>query len=231
MKLFAIRFCQRIGDRLAAAKARMDGMCWYSCDLSPLCYRHALSPQRKNAAFSSVSGLFLSAGPAAVLRRVAFLIVDAVNRMLRGGTPTHIFKERLEGISPALTHRNAAAAVSAVAAIVLIVTTLNHTNPNPILGAFVHPVFDPKAAAASSMSTVQIPRINGRDISAAATAQPSAALEFPSYRLQRQKLSELLLGEIAKRHHAMILEEQEELLWQKSKRTLSAERSLSSAQS
>ena len=159
MKLFAIRFCQRIGDRLAAAKARMDGMCWYSCDLSPLCYRHALSPQRKNAAFSSVSGLFLSAGPAAVLRRVAFLIVDAVNRMLRGGTPTHIFKERLEGISPALTHRNAAAAVSAVAAIVLIVTTLNHTNPNPILGAFVHPVFDPKAAAASSMSTVQIPKL------------------------------------------------------------------------
>ena len=213
MKLFVNGTTQHVGNRPTPVQAPNDSSGAYACGLSPSCHGHGLSPQRKDVVVSFVSRLFFCDYPLAVVGRVAFFIVDAVKRVLRGGAWPHVFQKCSEGIFPLRAHRNAAASVAVVGRILGIVAALNHTRPGPPLRALTHPVcgstksshFFVEAAAASRVSATQIRPSNSHGVSAYATAQPSETFGFLSYWLQHREPSELLVGEIAKRRHAAIL--------------------------
>ena len=204
MKLLATRLCQCLGDRQSTGQAMTNGIVRYSCDFSPFCYGQAAPPQLKDAVIPSISRLLCCSRPVAVLFGIAFLVVDAIQRVLRGGTPTYVFEKRLKGIFPACAHKNLAASVAVVAGILWIVATLNHSYPRPIFSGVTHFVFGIDTATASSMPAMQIPRKNDRDISANAAAPPSATVEFVSGCFKDCESSEFLAGEISKTHAAII---------------------------
>ncbi len=217
MKLLVNGLAQGVGDRPAKLKSRNDSSIRYPRDLRPFCHGHGLSPQCDEATSSHISGLIFSSRPTAVVGRVAFLVVNALKGVLRRRARTHVFQKRCEAIFPAGADQNVAGSVVVVVGILGIVATLNHTLPSIVLGTVAHSVFDDakvkpaglslKAAAAFRISAMQIALSNGHGVSAGAAAQPSDGFEFPSYRLQHCKPSELLVGEISKTHVAILPQE------------------------
>jgi len=204
MKLFVNGTTQHVGNRPVLAKTPTDGIVRYSCDFSPFCYGQAAPFQFKNPVVSSVSRLFFCDYPPAVVGRVAFFIVEAIQRVVRRGTSAHVFEKRLKGIFPACAHKNLAASVAVVAGILWIVATLNHSYPRPIFSGVTHSMLGIDTATASSMPAMQIPRKNDRDISANAAAAPSATVEFVSGCFKDRESSEFLSGEITKTHAGII---------------------------
>ncbi len=208
--------CQHISDRPTSPQAPVNDRALYTCEFRPFCHRHGLSVERENVVVFSVSRLFPYGCPTAILGRIACVIVDAIHRVLRGWTFAHVLEERLKGILPLRAHRNAAPTVSTIGNVLRIVAPLDNLLPSVVLRTVAHSVFEsakpsnflvdlfPVAAAALSMSTDQVCRRDCRDISATATAQPSAAPEFPFYRFQRCQPSEFLVGEISRPHVGII---------------------------
>lgn len=227
MGLLANGLSQCIGESPASLKAPTNCLLRYPCDLSPFCHPQAFSVPCQETAGSFISCLLFCGRPATVLRRVALVVLDAVNRVMRAWTRAHVFEERLEGIFPARAHRNAATAVVAPAGIIEIIATLDHGSPSSILTALVHSVLgiaqpDPlfvKATTASRGSINQSTRTNDDGFPAGTAAQPSIASEFHSDWFDRRQLSELLIGEIAKRRHTHIIAESRKICQQETRRS------------
>ena len=59
----------------------------------------------------SIVSLLEPRGPAAVIRRVRTIVVDAIKRVVRRRTRAHIGEKGFETCHPAIAHRNAAASV------------------------------------------------------------------------------------------------------------------------
>ena len=208
MRLLASGLTQCVGDRPAPLKTFTNGRTLDACDFRPFYHRHTFSSQRKDATGSSISSLFFSGRPPAILGRVAFRVVDAIQRVFQTWAWAHVFQKCLNGILPLWAHRNAATSVPAIARIVGIITTLEHASPTSIFWASRHSMFGKKkagdffhkAAAAASVSAAQATRTNDNCISADATAQPSEIIGFCSRWLQHYKPSEFLIGKIAQIH-------------------------------
>ena len=217
-RLFANRRTQSGSNRPSTPKASMNVSNRYSCDLRPPCRRHTLFLQGENGVVSFIGCLLLSARPVAVLFGIAFLVVEAVQRVLRGGTRPHVFVERLEGILPLRAHGNAAPSIPAVGGILKISAALVHLIPYRVFGALTHPVFGkvtpsyflihffPEAATAFRVSAAQGTRTNDNAISTGTTTQPARIVAFRSYWLQRCQSPELLIREISKIHRGIIAE-------------------------
>lgn len=215
MKLFANRLTQRVGERPTTSQTMTDDRRWYPGQFSPFSRCHASSTECEKAIVAFIPSLLFPGRPAAVLWTVVFGVVNAIQRVLRTWPRADVLEERLEGISPALAHGNAAASVLVVGGIIGIVATLDHPRPSCILAAFRHPVFDsmeqpssfvPKTATASNTSVKQMVRDNDCGIPTDAAAQPGTAFEFPFYRLQRRESFEFLIGEIQRTHAGIIAE-------------------------
>ena len=211
-KLFTNRFCQRVGNGPAILKTHTNGLIWYPCEFRPLDHGHTLPFPRKDSAVSSIPTLLFSVGPVAVFFEIAFLVVDAIQRMLRGWTWTQVFKERFKRNFPAGADKNITTAITVISMILRIVAALDHTRPNMIFRSFAHVVCDkPKpiglsnqTAAASGISAAQIRASNGLKVSAGAAAQPNKAFGFHSDWFERCQPSEFLIGEISRPHVGII---------------------------
>ena len=217
MRLLLNRLTQRVGDRPATIKTGRDGNWAHPGEFSPFYDRQAAPPQLKDAVIPSVSRLFPCDRPAAVLRPVALRVVDAIQRVLRGGTWAHVFKEGREGTFPALANGNTTITVTAVGIALRIITTLDHGSPSSMLGTVAHSVcgsakpsrLSAKATAASGISAAQTLRTDDHSISADAAAKPMNFFGFHFYRFQRREPFELLVGQISKAHTAIIDQQKE----------------------
>ena len=156
--------------------------------------------------------LFLKGGPAAVLGAITFGVVDAINRMPRRRTLTHIIEICDKGILPTLANRNATASIVNVGRAVGIITALNHTAPNSILARFTHPMlrekkashFFPKATTTHCASTEQAPLFNLHHISAETSAHPGNIFRFSSYGFKRCEPAEFSPWERSEFHISII---------------------------
>lgn len=93
---------------------------------------HRFAVHGEHPVRSEVALLCSRRSPATVARFVRALIVDAVQRMsLR--TPTHVSKKRREVISPSITHRNSATAISLVIRGSRVVAPSLHCSPSRVL--------------------------------------------------------------------------------------------------
>ena len=211
-KLFTNRFCQRVGNGPAILKTHTNGLIWYPCEFRPLYHGHSLPFPRKDSAVSSIPTLLFSVGPVAVFFEIAFFVVDAIQRVLRGGTWTQVFKERFKRIFPVGADKNITTAITAISMIFRIVAALVHTLPNTIFRTFAHVVCDKskpiglsnQTAAASCASGAQMITSNDHHVPAHTATPPSEGFGFPSYRFQRCQPSEFLIGEISRPHVGII---------------------------
>ncbi len=101
-------------------------------NVRPICKwsRHAIVSYQPSP--SRVPALLRFGGPAAVFRRIAFVVVDAVNRVLLGWGFTHVRQKRLKVIKPSVAHRDASATVVMESGIARVVATSFHAAPSAI---------------------------------------------------------------------------------------------------
>ena len=90
--------------------------------------------QNPSSAFTLVFGLLFPCGPLAICQQISSIIINSVNRMLRGRSTAHIFEEQLI-VVPSLAYRNASVAVIVKAPVFWIFTSSKHCSPNPIFTA------------------------------------------------------------------------------------------------
>lgn len=83
---------------------------------------------------ASISHLHISRRPSTVFRRVGAVIVNAIDRVIRGWARTHVRDESRIVMQPSLAHINTAATVMAKGPIAWIRTAIFRGRPNHVLG-------------------------------------------------------------------------------------------------
>jgi hypothetical protein len=101
-------------------------------DVSPICQRFRHAVVRYQLCFSRVSDLLGFSCPSAVLRKVAFVVVNAINRVLRGRGFTHVRQKRLKVIKPSVAHRDASATVVMESMVARVMATSLHAAPSVV---------------------------------------------------------------------------------------------------
>lgn len=93
-------------------------------------------PERDAAVFR----LLKSSGPLAIARLVVTVVVHALDRVVAGRSRPHVFVERPETVTPALTNLDPSAAPQAKLRVVRIVAAILHRLPCAILGRLAQSV-------------------------------------------------------------------------------------------
>lgn len=178
---FADWCSQGAGDRPTATNAMRDSFSPNAGSLAPL-FNRALNPiVFKQMVASFVSMLLYVGSPPAIVRTVSLCVVDAINGAFRGWLKTHVGKEVLKAVLPAITHRNSGPSVAGIIGGTRIVASVSNVNPCAIFGragASMSCVgfaghFTLKTSATAGYST---PKIAGAEhflVSTIAPAKPS----------------------------------------------------------
>ena len=87
-----------------------------------------------------VPQLLATRGPSAILWSVVIFIVDAIKRMRRGRTLTHVGVEGFKRIPPSIAHADASPAVVLECSVCRIVTTAFCARPGPMFRRVCHAV-------------------------------------------------------------------------------------------
>lgn len=96
-------------------------------------------PTARTHPASCVSGLLRSGGPAAIIRRVAFDVIDALNSQVPFSDP-HIIVERSKRIAPSIANKNASTGIVWVSIRMLWVASIQDAKPYAIFCRFRHSV-------------------------------------------------------------------------------------------
>lgn len=137
----------------------------------------------------SVAPLFLHGGPAAIVRRIGTIVVDAIKRMGGARLASHVGQEICEVGAPALADGNAAPAVLVPIFVLRIRRAIEHAAPSMIFRCHapaggvavrrlkwseIFPIaFNLEAATALRVATGQLGSIDNRRRAAVACARPS----------------------------------------------------------
>lgn len=158
---------------------------------------------------SAVVGLIFWQGPAAILWAIAFLIIDAVDRVLGRWTRTHISKEVFKG-EPSIAHCNATSKIVFEVLAVRVRAAVNYAGPYAIFGRMcsamstlrylvsVNQLIAMNAAARRCFSTFQILCPSGFFASAVAFANPhgTALRVVEGSAMQRCEKAKSLAGKV-----------------------------------
>ena len=98
----------------------------------PFRYRQALAIVFQIVRVCGIKDLLFSCGPAAVLWRVALVVVDAI-KLQAIGTRPHISKEILK-LQPAITNRDTATSIAMERPDIRVCASLQHPVPGVVLG-------------------------------------------------------------------------------------------------
>jgi hypothetical protein len=108
-------------------------------NFSPLSNREGFTIVSEESIIPFVAMLLLARRPAAVAWLIRPVVIDAVKRMLRRGSPSHIEKEILK-LRPAVTNGDTSRAVVTIKLRSGATTAIKHLNPCLMLGSFIHAV-------------------------------------------------------------------------------------------
>ncbi len=175
--------CQGTFNGPSVAKPTAKYPAAYAGSIGPFWQWESLAVIGQHPIVSFVFALLNRCRPSAVAGCVSRIIVDAVNRVLRAWTLSHIVIERLKGLSPSLTDRDATTPVLVIALGFVVFASKDHCVPNAILWRFGQTVsnvgsllFSQEASAACNLQSNQIARTNGSRLSARAIAIPVVML-------------------------------------------------------
>lgn len=138
------------------------------------------------AGWAAIAGLFEFRGPAAVIRLVVAVVVDAVKRVGASWACSHVSIEVGETVPPALANNDAAPAIAGVIGRVGVVATLDHGGPRAVLACFGFAMrgigrgchFTIETPATACVTARQIACQNNRGVAAITTAPPRAATQI-----------------------------------------------------
>lgn len=103
-----------------------------SGDLSPLSQWSCRAVALNHAGVALVSRLFAWACPSTVLRKVAFVIVNAINGVGRSWRYTHVSKEGVKAVAPSVAHSYASSAVVHEVGVGGLMAAPNHERPSVV---------------------------------------------------------------------------------------------------
>lgn len=201
----------------ATLQAKADHARSGSDVLRPFARGSGSSVERDGGVGARVLALFASCGPAAIVRRVRAVVVDALNRVLVGWSWPHIGQKSLKAIEPSSAHGDASAAVVLEPFVTGVYAALPCCRPH---GIFRHQSvanfqaqggsqsFNTKAATANGLPGLKVYAPDHGDLAAVASANPSAALSSSSRRghiaIQHDEASESLARQITDYHPSIV---------------------------
>ncbi len=123
----------------AVAETGQNGLVFKAGAFAPFSDRQKFSVVGHKSAGPSVSSLFLSRGPAAVIRRVRAVVVLALQCSI-GASIAHVCVEVLKRITPAVTDRDSAASIPVVVRKGFVVTSPLEISPRSVFHTLGHVV-------------------------------------------------------------------------------------------
>lgn len=134
----------------------------------------------------SIPGLYSVGRPAAIVRFVITVVVDAIDRMFSGRSRPHVRKERRVVVPPAIADRDSSSAVVQIPLVVGVVTATTHPLPRRVfdslllaerrvamLAEFITGQFSLTTTAALCMTAPQMAGGHNRSGATVATTKPS----------------------------------------------------------
>jgi hypothetical protein len=176
------------GDTISQAKK--EGTVAYASAFGPLNKRLRDAVVGVKVRLPAVADLGAVLDPTAIARLIVAVIVDPVNRVLGTGAFSHVGAERLERVTPAVTHLDATTAIIREVVGLRIGAAINHLAPNPVFGCCGQSVPALIGAGATAVLAIrQVVRANDFGAPAAsATTEPSRSafgwLRFCNYQKQ-----------------------------------------------
>ena len=115
--------------------------CWADIGLpSPLSERLGLPSCVNNSVRSAVVCLGHNSSPSAIIRSVVAIIVNSVNRMLRGWPVSHVIVKGLERLSPSSAKTNASFSIIREIMVRLAKASFLNAAPRSVLRRSIHPM-------------------------------------------------------------------------------------------
>lgn len=130
--LLANRNRQGSGNGPSSQESRLHPLFWQAKVSLPLCNRSGLAAKGQASVGPRVVRLLKRISPSHVSRLVPLVVVKAIDRMMRGWRRSGGAQERFKGISPRLTHHDAASTVQPVVDILRIVATGLRSSPRAV---------------------------------------------------------------------------------------------------
>lgn len=151
----------------------------YAHAFGPFCHAESESLESEETVPGRVAALLATSGPAAVFRTVIFIIVEAIQRIVEGGSWPHILQEVFEAMKPAATDTNTPASPTMEKDVFGIITPPFHSLPGAIFRRSRHAVSTsvawPSFSRAPTSPGASRPEIGSPDEENASTI----ALTFP----------------------------------------------------
>lgn len=117
-----------------------NGVVGNFCDFAPLCKSVFFSLMNDNPIHNSVSHLLHMCSPAAIFRRVIFVVVGSIKRKIKTRSKPHIFQEVLK-LVPAFTHRYSTIGIALAKSLFFRVASGHHMIPTSISRCVGHSMF------------------------------------------------------------------------------------------
>lgn len=108
---------------------------------SPVCDSFRFTAPLHEMITSLIFILIARRSPIAILRRVAFVVVAALNGVVLGRSQSYVSKERREGVDPLIADCNSPSAVIGIFRMVLGIAPLSHRLPRMVFRGSRHAVF------------------------------------------------------------------------------------------
>ena len=127
-----------------------------------------------------VFALFFFCSPATVVSRIAFVVVNSIKRMNRGGLNSNVTNKCIEAIPPFFTDSNTSSSISIVSRAPLVIAPLNHCRPCRVFAGTISSMgsfrgfrlFDHKAPARLSVPASKVISYDDCFIAARAKTEP-----------------------------------------------------------
>lgn len=121
-------------NRPTAIKPSIDRVSVAIADTRELGCTKLLATKLQLASVAAIAVLFRSSGPAAITRLIVACCVNAIKRMIRARSLSHVLKKSGGRFSPAIAHGYALAAVIGVVAAATVVAPPKHFSPSTVFG-------------------------------------------------------------------------------------------------
>lgn len=115
-----------------------DGVLASSNLFGPSFYAHRAAAICKPPVIAFVILLFLISRPSAIIRRIAFLVVNAINGVFLARWLSHISKKVLKTVPPAFAHANPFGTIFQIPWISAVIASRNHPSPDSIDSGLAH---------------------------------------------------------------------------------------------
>lgn len=104
----------------------------YPCYLRPFSYRMSHAIVSDCVGTSPVICLFGFGRPTAIFRAIVAIVINPINRVIRRGAESHICKEVLKGVTPALANRDASSSIPFVSNAIRVLAARLHALPGMV---------------------------------------------------------------------------------------------------